>query len=53
MEQEVKCEFCNGTGFVQYVEYNNDVHAFVPAGLIKCNHPDNNYEDYSSADGGD
>ena len=48
-DEEVDCEFCDGTGWVQNVEYDDSVHAFVPAGLIKCKHP-NNYEDYSGAD---
>jgi len=52
MEQEVKCEFCNDTGYVTNVEYNSDTHRFEEAGLIECKHPDN-HEDYSTANGGD
>lgn len=42
------CEFCLNTGYVQNVEFNEDIHKYVNAGLLECKHP-NNYEDYSGA----
>jgi len=38
--QEEVCEFCLNSGFVQNVEYNDDIHAFIPNGMIECTHPD-------------
>jgi hypothetical protein len=38
MDERV-CEFCNNSGFVTDLEYNTDVHTFVPVGQIECRHP--------------
>jgi len=49
MESEAhSCEFCQDTGYVQNVEFDEDSHTYQDAGLIICKHP-NNYEDYTGA----
>jgi hypothetical protein len=40
-DTEVECEFCNDTGFVRDIEYNEDIHTYQDAGLIECKHPHN------------
>jgi hypothetical protein len=39
MEETEVCKFCNNTGFVTNLEYDSDVHAYIPAGMIECKHP--------------
>ncbi len=50
--KEHDCEFCQDSGYVQNVEFDEDSHTYQDAGLIICKHP-NNYDDISGATPGD
>lgn len=35
------CEFCLGTGVIQNLEYDKELHQFFDAGVLECNHSNN------------